>query len=72
MTAGIRRQITVRLSRVRNEETGQTTTETLMIVGLMAAVIVTVFTAMFWPAVSSAVTELVSKITLAISGGGIG
>jgi Flp pilus assembly pilin Flp len=72
MTAGIPRHIVARSSQVIKEEVGQTTVETLMIVGLMAAVIVTVFTVLFWPSVSGAVTALVLKISTAISGGGIG
>jgi Flp pilus assembly pilin Flp len=68
----IRRPNLSRLNRVLHEETGQTQTEYLMIVGLMAAVIVTVFTVMFWPTISSGVTALVQKIYGAVSGSGIG
>jgi Flp pilus assembly pilin Flp len=67
----IRRPIFDRLNRMAGEESGQTQTEYLMIVGLMAAVIVTVFTVMFWPTIRSGVTELVDQIERSITGGGI-
>ena len=55
------RPIVGRLNRLLHEEAGQTQTEYLMIIGLIAAVIVTVFTVMFWPAVSAGVSALVSQ-----------
>ncbi len=71
MTASIRRHIVARSRQVINDQTGQTTVETLMIVGLMAAVIVAVFTTTLWPSISSSVSALVNNVSLSISGSGI-
>lgn len=60
-----------RIKRMFRDESGQTQTEYLMIVGLMAVVIVTVFVTLFWPQVRAAVTDMVSRITEAVGGGGI-
>lgn len=59
-----------RLKQILNGESGQTQTEYLMIVGLIAAVIVAVFT-LFWGQISTAVQGMLSNITNAIGGGGI-
>ncbi len=58
-----------RLSKLRKDEQGQTQTEYLMIVGLMAAVIIAVFVTIFWPQVKTATNQLLDKITGAVSGG---
>ena len=60
-----------RLKQILNDESGQTQTEYLMIVGLMAAVIVAVFVGLFWPQVRGAVETLVGNITRSVTGGGI-
>lgn len=59
------------LGRLRQDERGQTSTEFLMIIGLMAAIIVITFTIVFWPTVKSAAVGLTEKIANAIGGGGI-
>lgn len=50
------------------DEKGQTPTEYLMIVGLMAAVIVMVFTVYFWPQVKTAAETWVTKVKESITG----
>jgi Flp pilus assembly pilin Flp len=57
-----------RVRRVLREDRGQTPTEYLMIVGLMAAVIVVAFTMMFWPGVRGAVSSWYQKVATAITG----
>ena len=54
--------------RVRNGETGQTPTEYLMIVGLMAVVIVTVFVFYYWNNVKSSAQSWVSNVQSSIMG----
>lgn len=58
------------LKRV-NEEEGQTTIEYVMIIGLIAAIIMTIFLVIMWPVVGEAVKDLVEKIRQAVSGEGI-
>ena len=61
-----------RLSLERaNDEDGQTTIEYVMIIGLIAAIIMTIFLVIMWPVVGDAVKDLVEKIRQAISGEGI-
>ena len=60
-----------RLRRVREDEKGQTPTEYLMIVGLMAAVIVLVFVTFYWGQVKGAAQTWVKAVKEAILGTGI-
>jgi Flp pilus assembly pilin Flp len=53
------------------DEEGQTTIEYDMIIGLIAAIIMTIFLVIMWPVVGEAVKDLVEKIRQAISGEGI-
>jgi Flp pilus assembly pilin Flp len=55
----------------RDGEGGQTTIEYVMIMGLIAAIIVSIFMVMLWPVVSESVSELADKIRGAISGDGV-
>jgi Flp pilus assembly pilin Flp len=57
-----------RLTTIGQDEKGQTPTEYLMIVGLMAAVIVMVFTVYFWPTVKTAASSWVAKVSESILG----
>jgi Flp pilus assembly pilin Flp len=54
--------------RARRDERGQTSTEYLMIVGLMAAVILLAFVTFFWDTVKAAASEWAGKVADAISG----
>jgi len=65
MIRTIRRNISAR--RLRREE-GQTPTEYLMIVGLMAAVIVLVFVTFYWDQVKGAAQTWVKAVKEAILG----
>lgn len=56
------------LQRKVADEKGQTPTEYLMIVGLMAAVIVLVFVTFYWEQVKGAAKEWVQKVKEAITG----
>lgn len=60
-----------RLARLREDERGQTPTEYLMIVGLMAAVIVLVFVTFYWGQVKGAAQTWVKQVQEAILGKGI-
>jgi Flp pilus assembly pilin Flp len=62
------RRIRERIDRGRTEEGGQTPTEYLMIVGLMAAVIVLVFVTFYWTQVKSAAQNWVAKVKDAVLG----
>lgn len=62
------RRMADRIDRVRRDEAGQTPTEYLMIVGLMAAVIVLVFVTFYWTQVKSAAQSWVQKVEAAILG----
>lgn len=53
---------------VRNQA-GQTPTEYLMIVGLMAAAIVTIFVTFFWGTVRDAASSWADKVRDAVLGG---
>jgi Flp pilus assembly pilin Flp len=73
--AGLRGRLaeraTRRMRRDWRDDTGQTPTEYLMIVGLMAAVIVVVFVTFFWPQFKDAASQWVTKVHDAILGQGI-
>jgi len=56
------------LQRRVADEKGQTPTEYLMIVGLMAAVIVLVFVTFYWDQVKVAAKEWVQKVKESITG----
>jgi Flp pilus assembly pilin Flp len=58
------------LDRAQDEE-GQTTIEYVMIIGLIAAIIMTIFLVIMWPVVGEAVKDLVEKIRQAVAGEGI-
>ena len=60
-----------RLQNLRKDEKGQTPTEYLMIVGLMAAVIVLVFVTFYWGQVKGAAQSWVKAVKEAILGKGI-
>ncbi len=60
-----------RLRHLRSDERGQTPTEYLMIVGLMAAVIVLVFVTFYWGQVKGAAQSWVKAVKEAILGKGI-
>jgi Flp pilus assembly pilin Flp len=62
------RTVGERARRAARDERGQTPTEYLMIVGLMAAVIVTVFVTFYWNTVSGAARSWVTKVTQSILG----
>ncbi|MDP6663214.1 MAG: hypothetical protein QF477_04025 [SAR202 cluster bacterium] len=62
------RHVRGRVKRVFKDEAGQTPTEYLMIVGLMAAVIVLVFTGYFWPQISAAANDWVAQVRASIMG----
>lgn len=57
-----------RLARSVKDEKGQTPTEYLMIVGLMAAVIVLVFVTFYWKEVKQSAQEWVKQVKDAIVG----
>ena len=57
-----------RIKRLFREEGGQTPTEYLMIVGLMAAVIVLVFVTFYWAQVRGAAKTWVQKVQQSILG----
>ena len=57
-----------RLKEIGQDEKGQTPTEYLMIVGLMAAVIVLVFATWYWDAVKTVAKEWTAKVTETVSG----
>ena len=60
-----------RLQNLRKDEKGQTPTEYLMIVGLMAAVIVLVFVTFYWGQVKGAAQSWVKAVKEAILGTGL-
>ncbi len=62
------RRLRHRLRRLGSDERGQTPTEYLMIVGLMAAIIVVVFTLFYWPQVKEAANLWVAKVRTSILG----
>jgi Flp pilus assembly pilin Flp len=65
---GAARRLAARVARVREDEAGQTPTEYLMIVGLMAAVIVLVFVTFYWANVKVAAQSWVDKVKEAVLG----
>lgn len=62
------RRLRDRVQKVGREESGQTPTEYLMIVGLMAAVIVLVFVTFYWTNVKTAAQNWVGKVKESILG----
>ncbi len=62
------RRLTDRINRARSEEEGQTPTEYLMIVGLMAVVIITVFVVFYWKQVKSSAQTWVNNVKQAVTG----
>ncbi len=62
------RRVRTAVEHVRNGEAGQTPTEYLMIVGLMAAVIVLVFVTFYWTNVKTAAKTWVGKVKDAVLG----
>lgn len=61
-------RVRTRVKRLFREEGGQTPTEYLMIVGLMAAVIVLVFVTFYWTNVRTAAKTWVTKVQQSILG----
>jgi len=68
---GIGRKVRDRIRSRIKDESGQTPTEYLMIVGLMAMVIIVVFVTFFWGNIKAAATTWSTKAANAIQGGGI-
>ena len=62
------RHVRDRVGRAAGDERGQTPTEYLMIVGLMAAVIVMVFVTFYWTQVKTAANDWVAKVKDAVLG----
>ena len=60
-----------RLEDVRRDERGQTSTEYLMIVGIMAAVILLAFVTFFWGTIRDAASTWATKVADAIRGEGV-
>ena len=58
-----------RVRDVVRDEAGQTPTEYLMIVGLMAAAIITIFVTFFWGTVRDAASSWADKVRDAVLGG---
>jgi Flp pilus assembly pilin Flp len=65
--SGLRR-LRSALLRLRGNEKGQTPTEYLMIVGLMAAAIVTIFVTFFWTNIRDAASSWSEKVRDAVTG----
>ena len=57
-----------RLARGRSDESGQATTEYLMIVGIMAALIIVVFVTFFWDSVRLGASAFVDRVKGALLG----
>jgi len=66
--ARLRDEMTSAVKRLARGERGQTPTEYLMIVGLMAAVIVLVFVTFYWTNVKTAAKSWVDKVKESILG----
>ncbi len=62
------REVVARLPRLRDDEAGQTPTEYLMIVGLMAVVIVVVFVNFYWKNVRGSASSWVGNVKQSIVG----
>lgn len=58
----------VAFKKFRGNEKGQTPTEYLMIVGLMAAAIVTIFVTFFWTTIREAASSWATKVKDAVLG----
>ncbi|MBI1874758.1 MAG: hypothetical protein HYS05_12865 [Acidobacteria bacterium] len=66
--ASAQRRLRASISRMRRDERGQTPTEYLMIVGLMAAVIVVVFVNFYWAQIRDTAYQWVEKVKTAVAG----
>lgn len=62
------RRLSDRLNRAGRDEDGQTPTEYLMIVGLMAVVIITVFVLFYWKQVKASAQSWVNNVKQAVVG----
>lgn len=62
------RRLGARLRRLRDDQAGQTPTEYLMIVGLMAVVIITVFVFFYWNNVRGAAQTWVNNVKQSVLG----
>jgi Flp pilus assembly pilin Flp len=60
-----------RARTVVRDEAGQTPTEYLMIVGLMAAAIIMIFVTFFWDTIRDAASSWAEKVADAVMGEGI-
>jgi Flp pilus assembly pilin Flp len=60
-----------RARRAARDERGQTPTEYLMIVGLMAAVIIVVFMMFYWQNVRTVAQTWLTNVRQAVSGSGV-
>jgi Flp pilus assembly pilin Flp len=67
-----RARVRALLARPVRDERGQTPTEYLMIVGLMAMVIIVAFTVYFWPTIQQATKDWSGNVRDAILGKQIG
>lgn len=63
-----RRRLWKEIARVTRDQRGQTPTEYLMIVGLMAAVIVVVFVTFYWGQIRDTAYQWVEKVKTAVAG----
>jgi Flp pilus assembly pilin Flp len=66
-----REKATNSLDRLRKGESGQTPTEYLMIVGLMAVVIITVFVTFYWDQIKVVAKTWVANVKNGVSGSSI-
>jgi Flp pilus assembly pilin Flp len=60
-----------RIIHACDDEQGQTPTEYLMIVGLMAAAIITIFVTFFWGTIKDAAKSWAGKVKDAVTGNGM-
>jgi Flp pilus assembly pilin Flp len=67
-TRTLARGLCDRVARAAREQKGQTPTEYLMIVGLMAAVIVLVFVTFFWGQIRAAAVTWVGRVKESVLG----
>ncbi|MBI2834475.1 MAG: hypothetical protein HYX76_08615 [Acidobacteria bacterium] len=68
LVSEIMRRLSDGARRLRRDEEGQTPTEYLMIVGLMAVVIITVFVIFYWSSVSTSAKTWVANVKQAVTG----
>jgi Flp pilus assembly pilin Flp len=62
------RRLAKRINRLSRQEDGQTPTEYLMIVGLMAVVIITVFVTFYWKEIKTSAKTWVNNVKQAVVG----